>query len=758
MDELLANLNTDAPMFDTPSVLGPAFDMDSGFMADHTDAVSLYAATDMPPTTSPTAASLQPPTPSPQIPIPTAPAQQPDIEMDYLAVDPVSATASTPTPSPAVDITSTNPKSSPTKQQLASQPTSTSLPQNSLQPTSRQPQKPSPQPAPTLLPPPFLPPSPEDAETARLRPVATEIVSESWRLSRNPAQFIRAVRDRLPQRPHHVLPKSIVEESSSPYLSAPTTSRSTPPSENPPQLLWQLPPSSEGAILDALFAKLVSASATSTRLMYYLSYSLVTGIVSQRAVMATCLKWISSTPTIQPRVRQSFANLLLQIIPHYRFSQTDSSLSTEVNQFLAAFAMVLHCVAEAPSLAPNLVTVLSDDRVVALVRACARRMPAVWPRIDASIKMLEAPPPNQDAFADTIAPRSAYAIAPALPSLILRLKMGLSVGITSLESIAASIGNINVPDTDATIPIALQTAFAVTLQVFGTEIAKSLRDLWSQREALGGDYRLLVNLERAAKGSTSGQSQSSAPKYGFKNKVLACEAIVRFLAKRSSVPGASEKWKGLWGGKERLKRIIRDAIPQVKTEIRSESGALLVSMAVTCCAAMCLGPALRMNDANDGVDLLDPAEVSLQETQNEEVEESMGELMGFAVGSLEDAAVAEEIPSWRSFGLWLLLLMSRSGSMLRASGCEHVRAAKVLRTWGGMPTGTPGSHTAHASSHKHSSQSASGHQHAQGSSSSWALTEGVTMFASPASLAIIDVSDVSGGDETIRALCNDLVQ
>lgn len=777
MDEFLANLGTDAAMFDAPSVLAPAFvDMDSGFMSDSNDNVGIY-----PPDLS---ASLRnqnsQPTPGATTPTPQN-MQLAAAEIDYLAVDdadtPASLTAAAATAknskqSPAVTPPGTTPKQHDAAM-FAELPSPSSVPSAVPVSTAAPATSPSASPGkqasvaavrppvhtPTPVVPDEMPDTPTAAERRRLRPHAAAVVQESWCASRNPADFVAAVKQRLPVRRNQLQPQSIVEESSGPR-AVPVKEKTK--EEERSEVLWQLPEASEGAVLDALFMQLVKGSATSTRFMSYLSYSLVTGIVSQRAVVATCLKWISATPDISNRVLHSFARLMAQIIPNYRFSLTDQDLTPEVKEFLGAFTMIIKCTAKSPALAPELVKVLCHDRVVALVRACARRVPSVWPQIDVAIRGLESPPNDMlEKFQQTFTPRSAYSVAPNLRKLIPRLKKGLCMGITSLETIAKTVGDIKLPGPEAPVSQAITTAYDLMLGMFGRGMTHSLRDFWTQREGSRGDFPLLVAIERAALGSPPQNEQAPSPsqqKEDFRKKVIACQAIVRFLSERASVPGATDQWKGVWGGKERLKRVIRDAIPQMKTEIKSESGALLVSVVVICCAAIILGPSLRINDANDGVDLNDPVAVSLQETQNEEVEETMGELIGFAVGSLEDAAMAEETPAWRSFGLWLLLLMSRCGSMLRASGCEHARAARVLRAWGGVPTGTPGSHTAHASSHKHSGQSGTGHQHAPSSSTLSAITEGVTTFAASSSLAIIDVSDVSGSDETIRALCDDLVQ
>lgn len=125
-------------------------------------------------------------------------------------------------------------------------------------------------------------------------------------------------------------------------------------------------------------------------------------------------------------------------------------------------------------------------------------------------------------------------------------------------------------------------------------------------------------------GSSSQHGGSgSSTKYTFRNNVQACEAIVRFLAEKFAIQGAGESWWKLWGGKE---RFIINALPQVKNEIRTETGALIVAMAIICCATMCLGPSLRIHDANDGIESSNENVILLQQHQNEDIEDTVGEL------------------------------------------------------------------------------------------------------------------------------------
>ncbi|PXF44067.1 hypothetical protein BWQ96_06148 [Gracilariopsis chorda] len=650
-------------------------------------------------------------------------------DVEFISVEENPAINKTPTPTPPTSV----------KQETAE------VPALSAQQVPQQPENAASQ-------------NPVDDDRRRLRPVAESIVSESWRLGRTPPDFIAATRLKLV---HTAAITTLEDSSDQPAIQLmSSTLKSEPMSmeDNAPESLWSFPPASEGALLDALFSKIVNSEAPSTRFMSYLSYALLTGGVSQRAVVSAYISWASGAASVSDRVMKNFAVFFAEVIPNYCFSMTDSDLTAEAKDFLTAFISVVNSTAKSPSIAPTLVQMLNHDRTVALVRACLRKLPTMWVPLNAAIAQLETAPPGEIGISQSFAPQSAFAEASELKELVQRLRRGLCAGIKTLEQMLSSITNIaHISKSNTDLPGALNIPYAVTVQVFGNEVASALRDLWSQIESPGGDIQHLSSLVRATKPSTPSHPQP-AQKYGFAEKVRACEAVVRFLAEKASMPGAAEMWRGVWGGTQRLQRVIRDAVPQVKNEIATESSALIVATAVVCCAAMCLGPSLRIEDGNDGIEITDLQLEAQQQAQNQQVDETIGELTSFAVNSLESAAVADETPVWKSFGLWLLLLMSRAGCMLRASGCDHVRAVKVIRAWGGMPIGTPGAHASHGTSaHKHS-QSGSGHQQSQQSSSSMAHSEGVALFSSSASLAIIDASDVSGNDETIRSLCEDLVQ
>lgn len=699
MDDILANLTTEGSMFED-GILASSFDLESTFM------------------TSPPATAVYPSDVPPHMR-----AQQSDL--DYLSVEdkPLPSKPSTPTPP-----MQPKPEHSQTIAETSQQP-------------EQQPQSPQSQ-------------NPVDADRRRLRPLADSIISQSWRLRRSPPDFVASLRRKFP--PNGSL--SVMEDSSDePNIQTMTVVPKPESSTNDDDFeeqMWGLQPAVEGAVLDALFSRLVNSEATSVCLMSYLSYLLLAGVVSQRSVLSAYLTWTSNTPNVTDRVMRSFSEFLADVIPNYSFSTAGDELTTEVKQLLNTFISVVRSTAKSPKIAPRLAQMLSHERTIAVIRACLRRVPELLEALHAAVAELDVEPPSNSEMAGRFEQHSAYSEAVELKGLVEQLERGLCVGITTLENIATSLDIVSNAGNTESLASALQTAYAVSVQVFGSEVGKALRDLWSQQENAGGDFGTLTTLERATRPGSP--SQAPKTKYMFKRKVRACEAIVRFMVEKSSKGGASEMWRGVWGGKQRLKRIIRDALPQVRNEISTETGALIVAMAVICCADMCLGKALRLSEKNDGKENFEGEEKKEREDAYEEVEESIGELTSFAVNSLEAAATAEESPVWRSFGLWLLLLMSRSGCMLRATGCDHARAAKVLRAWGGLPSGTGGSHVPQGTSgQKQSSQSGSGNQgHGSGSGNS----EGVGMFSGCAAVAIIDSSDVCGGDETLKALCEDLVQ
>jgi hypothetical protein len=343
---------------------------------------------------------------------------------------------------------------------------------------------------------------------------------------------------------------------------------------------------------------------------------------------------------------------------------------------------------------------------------------------------------------------------------------------------------------------ALGSVTEVASLVFGGGVGQSLRALWASREMVGGDLTFLNVIEQKA---FDGASSGPLARYGIRDRIRACEAIVRYLAECAAARKSTDPWMGAWGGNERLARMLRDALPQVRNELRSEFSCLMIATAVIGSAVLCLGAALQLDDPNNGVPVTDQAAAAERMHMYERVEDVITELSGFAVNCLEEAAVAEEAPAWRSLGVWLLLLSSRCGCMLRASRCNHARAAKVLRAWGGSSTAVHGSsqHQSHASSHVRAGSMASSggcgaggggggvphgaqgrgyggstsgapasiagggggghHSHASPPPAGGSTTEGVSAVAANTALAVLDASDTSGDDATLRALCSYLM-
>jgi hypothetical protein len=604
--------------------------------------------------------------------------------------------------------------------------------------------------APALATEPPKPPSKVELARRALREPATKVVATAWRNTASPAAFVASAREELSADRI----SSIIGDGEPEAVTAKAQPKPRKRQRKHP-LQWQLGPAAEGALLDALLARITAGEAASTRLLNYVRHALVSGLVTQRAVLDAC---VTPRPNIADRVAHALARLLADMLPHFSFTTDDSLLAIEADQFLAAFTLILTCGAASPAFLPVVATLLSSDRVVAIVRASARRNANCWVPINTALARIEASSPNliaqplapvsasgpetlaaQDGRALDLAsgppfptPQSGFISAYDLRTGIHRLRTGLGSGITSIQAIAArtipgSPDKAGLVEPGSQVHLALHGACNVAASVFGSDVAKALRALWIQREQRGSDVIVLNVIELHA---FTHSSSGPANRYSFRDRIRACEAIVRYLVECSSVPGAVDQWLQAWGGTERLLRLLRDALPQVKLALRSEFSSLIVATAVIGSAAMCLGPALRIQDANDGSVELNSEAAAQQVQMFEQVEDLISELSGFAVGCLEEAAVAEETPLWRSLGVWLLLLASRCGCMLRASNCEHTRAANVLRAWSGSPStiasalNAPASSIATASAHPASSPQHLQHRQAPSGSAGVSRTVG----------------------------------
>ncbi len=517
----------------------------------------------------------------------------------------------------------------------------------------------------------------------RLRPKADAIVAHCWKTACSEASFIRKVRS---EWSNHCRGGSG----------------------------WTLDDDAEGALLDALVARLCTGDSYSQRLMSYMRYSLLSGAVRPKSVIATCLRYVHEAAE---RTQQGIARLFAELLPFYTFTGEGDDLTKEAQHYLDAFTVVLRCAARAP-FDSELNTLMSGNRFVALVRACGRRVPAKWNQIKASFGSL---------------PKH-------LTPLVTRLKLGLGGAATNYADVVkfVSIERLVIPPPDHGLPAAVPMALQVSSALFGPRVAAALGEVWlKQGKVMDLNALMLIDRELA----------QVPVKMALKDCVRACEATVRFLAERGSIVGSENmQWGLAWGGRERLLRIMRDAVPQLRGELRSERGCMVVAMAVIGCVPNCLGHVLRVDGEDGG---------SQKEAMDDDIEKHMNDLVSFAVGAMEDAAQAEETPAWRSFGLWLLLFATRCGALLRAARCEHVKAAKVLRAWSGMPTGTPGSH---AGSGNRSGSEVRGSGSSSGSAAAVEAAAVLATFAAPAAHAIIDMADACGDDATMHALCADYVQ
>lgn len=526
---------------------------------------------------------------------------------------------------------------------------------------------------------PVLSPKVVDKRRVELRGPAEMIVAEAWRRGEAPGAFVVRAR------------KGLSSEGR-----------------------WGLTSAGEGALLDALMARITATEAASTRYIGYLRYALVAGLVTQRGVLEAC---VGAGGGAAPRVRYALARLLADILPHFVFTAPDDGLSGEAKLFLAAFAFVTGCGAESPDLVPAVSSLLTSSRLIALARAAGRRNPSSWAPIHGALSKIEARRKRERQEEDrkkgvkgegdvgegktaSAALQQQHSAVVELETGIGRLRHGLCFGITTFKSIAELMErpNINMPG-EKSLLHALSSVGEVASLVFGVDVGKSLQAIWSTVDPVGGDLYLLTEINHQAyKGSSAGP----LARYGFRDRIRACEAIVRYLAECATNPDHLQQWLQPWGGQERLRRLLRDALPQIKADLLSEFSCLMVATAIVGSVVLCLGPSLQLDDPNNGIAVADPVEKAAKETMDQEVEDWMMELSGFAVACLEEAALAEEAPQWRSLGVWILLLSSRCGCLLRASHCNHSRASKVLLAWGGSPANMPnGPASSQAASHQY---------------------------------------------------------
>lgn len=575
---------------------------------------------------------------------------------------------------------------------------------------------------------------------------------------------------------------------------------------------WQLEPEMEAALLEALLSRISAGLAASTRLIGYLRHSLIAGLFSQRAVLRAC---VSAFPNMTDRVSHAISSLLAEMLPYFTFSDSPSRLDADADQYLNGLLLILKCAKSSTSLAATATSFLLCDRVITTTRTCVRRHPSKWESIQRGLSELESSEvlqSNANCQQMSGSTRSTSMLC-SLHTGIKRLRQGLCAGAESLQSICCSMKGVEIAEVGCQINVALESALAVIGRVFGPDVFKAFRLLWVQHEPPGGDVQLLTFIEQR---SVPSSAVDSFTRYTVKDKVRICQAIVRYLATCAAVPGSVDNWRQKWGGIHRLSRMLRDSLPQIKLSVRSEFSSLMVATAVVVSAAICLGPALQLDDSNIGSDSECLDNLAKRMVHDDTVGSAMMELSGFAMGSLEEAAVADEPPPWRSFGVWILLLASHCGCMLRAGFCDPVRVSSILQAWGGSASIASSSHPLQgysgglsyssqvgrvpnvqnlsgSSANVGGSQSAkaaagsvgapqalnapgnstsassggtqnvhmgghgSGH-HPSSSSPALASSEGVAAFAALTTYAVIDASDTCGDDRTLRVFNSDLMR
>jgi len=698
----------------------------------------------------------------------------------------------------------------------------------------------------------------------KLRVMADGVVVSSWKLSRTPAAFVQAARKEM------AADVGAVVDSDEPHVPA-------------------LDPSSEDALITSLLHVISAAMAPSSRLLKYLRYALLAGLVCSRSVLAHTVRFMAGTG-VSRRVQEGFAALLLEMLPWYDVmpGTGGKALDSEADDLLSATRLLLDICP------PESVDVLcGDDRVVALLRAAARRNPAAWPAIDQLAAAAQQANPKKvfpglarlrcglntslTPLADFMNAQREAALSPRMVAeRRARTRSsavaaaggetpsgggreggtsagGASEGTGAGPSGSQGRGDAGVggggggggssggggggrpapphppPHTSSSrglsrgvrvlsvgsnvLHLLRETVHPAAVAIFGTDIALALTQLWSGTEPPGGDVVLLVQIEVSSR-KLSGSRSATA---GLGARARAVESLIVHMGRVAAVPGAADEWLRSWGGLPRVARLLRDALPQAKTQLSTDTSTLIAATAVAGVVALALSSGLDPT-------LLPPTAASVDGEQpppdgeamgasplaagghghgngngvavdaagsaasaaggakrggpsgappprappaqlDEDVVELAEEVCAASIGFLEEAARAEEPPGWQNIGLWLLLLVCRIDGLARGGGCDQARAACVLRLWG---TGGWGS-AAFASGPFRSGRptgwplgrvigvggSASGHSRSSGGRLGANGWDSMAAVASSAVLSIIDAADTEGDDATLHALCAD---
>jgi len=465
----------------------------------------------------------------------------------------------------------------------------------------------------------------------------------------------------------------------------------------------------------------VKSKAVSTRLLNYIRFCIAERLISQRAAVKVLVR----SPILQEgsdysaQTKRDLAALIAEILPWYDvMGKSPEAIRDECIDFLEAIKILLCRIKETLVLSESerkvdsfireALQALSYPRVIALSRCAGRRVPASWSETMSVISEFESLP----------------TAGSNLKSALARFQIGLSSRFENpdysrLLGIRSRSPGRFLMDSNA---FPWPNLIRVSKPVLGGPVAGALDALWSNGEANIADFQTLQNLEQSAELTRLPST--------LLEKVRMCEMLVYTLAATANTPqGQARKQK--WGGILRLRRMIRDSMPQAKPYVRAEYPSLIVACGVVGCCAIVLGGSRS----------------ELPQREKEQAVECILGLQGFAVENLEAVLRAEDAQDGRPFGAWLLLLASRCGNMLqianegnrypRLNGNEHVRAAKALRDWslfGGAAVTSSG----------------------LGAAANF-TSESASSLVMESAMRVIDASDTTGSDETLVELCSDLV-
>lgn len=679
----------------------------------------------------------------------------------------------------------------------------------------------------------------------KLRVLADGVVVSSWKLSRSPTAFVEAAR-----REMLASDAAVPMDTDEPHVPA-------------------LDPSTEDALITSLLHVVSAAMAPSSRLLNYVRYALLAGLVCSRTVLAHTIRFSAGTG-VSRRVQEGFAALLLEMLPWYDVmpGTGGKALDSEVDDLLAATRLLLEiCPADTVDV------LCGDDRVVALLRAAGRRNPSAWPSIDKLAARAQQSQPQANftglarlrlglnssltPLADFMNAQREAALSPRMVAeRRARARLGVSssgggdasaatakgasgaTGGASVASVAGSGGSGVRPPSQQVPPhvarglsrgvrvvsvgssvlhLLRETVHPAAVAIFGTDIALALNQLWSGSEPPGGDVVLLLNIEASSRKLSASRSATA----GLGARARAVESLIVHMGRVAAVPGASDEWLRSWGGLPRVARLLRDALPQAKVQLNTDTSCLIAATAVAGVVALALSSGLdptplppteahydggvassvgdevklpaapsgaghpqgngngvvgnasaasadgtrsakRAGSAGGG-----PSRVVPQEL-DEDVVELAEEVCAASIGFLEEAARSEEPPVWQNIGLWLLLLVCRIDGLARGGGCDQARAASVLRLWTTGGWGAPSFAGGSVRSGRVSSGwpagrvigvSGSGSTHPRSGGGRLGANgwDSMAAVASSAVLSVIDAADMDGDDATLHALCSEFV-